>query len=57
MQNNQDYSYGKSLLKAKAETTPIEDLLWKQRKGQFLTFHEKEVIKKYAEENRKKNKK
>ena len=57
MQNNQDYSCGKSLLKTKAETTPIEDLLWKQRKGQFLTFHEKERIKKYAEQNRKKNKK
>lgn len=34
---------------------PIDDLLRDQRQGKFLNFHEKQRVKKYAEENRKKN--
>jgi hypothetical protein len=34
---------------------PTKDLLFDQRKGKFLTFDEKERLKKYASEQRKKN--
>lgn len=35
---------------------PINDLLHDQRNGKFLTHDEKETLKKYAEEQRVKNK-
>lgn len=35
--------------------TPIDKLLEKQRTGKFLTFDEKEEIKKYSQEQRIKN--
>lgn len=38
-----------------AKCTPIQELLHKQRKGQFLNRYEKEEIKKYAERRRKEN--
>lgn len=37
-------------------TRPINDLLHDQRNGKFLTHDEKETLKKYAEEQRVKNK-
>lgn len=41
-----------SIYKKKGFETPIDELLEKQRKGKFLTFDEKEKIKKYSEEQR-----
>jgi len=38
-----------------AESTPIEELLLKQRKGGFINLQEKERIKKYSESRRKEN--
>jgi hypothetical protein len=38
-----------------AECTPIDDLLFKQRKGKFLNAEEKKRIQKYAEQRRKEN--
>ena len=38
-----------------AELRPSKELLRIQRTGGFLTFHEKERLKKEAEANRKKN--
>jgi hypothetical protein len=37
------------------EFNTIDDLLRKQKKGQQLNHYEKERLKKYAEENRKRN--
>lgn len=41
--------------KTYAESTPIEELLLKQRKGGFINPEEKERIKKYSEVRRKEN--
>jgi hypothetical protein len=38
-----------------AECTPIDDLLFKQRKGKFLNPQEKQRVQKYAEQRRKEN--
>lgn len=48
-------SYYRSFPRTNPEFFPIKDLLMKQRKGEFLTFEEKERIKKYNEERRLKN--
>lgn len=38
----------------RAEFNPIDELLFKERKGKFLTPEEKKRVKEYAEEQRKK---
>ena len=50
-------NYGDSKIHAaiQADVQPMEELLRKQRKGEFLTREERKRIQKEAEQNRKKN--
>jgi hypothetical protein len=51
---NRHYESAKSKAKRIADLFPIDELLFKERKGKFLTHEEKMRLKKYAEEQRKK---
>jgi hypothetical protein len=56
MINNHHYRESRSdRARTTAECTPIDDLLFKERKGKFLNPQEKERVRKYAEERRKEN--
>lgn len=54
MEARQRYSETPSM--TYAQTVPIDDLLFKQRNGKFLTRDEKIEIQKYANSQRIKNK-
>ncbi|MBK7362833.1 MAG: hypothetical protein IPJ01_11095 [Micavibrio sp.] len=51
---NRHYESAKSKAERIAYIFPIDELLFKERKGKFLTPEEKKRLKKYAEEQRKK---